>query len=129
VQEAKTLLRRGSTVFSCRAAAGGRRFSTTLLSAPAKLLRKAIRYLALELAPLGVRANCVAPSAVDTVALRSVFGANADAILAKQAAENPSGRNLRHDDYCSLIENLASPQAEMIQGEVIFVTGGGYLAA
>jgi NAD(P)-dependent dehydrogenase (short-subunit alcohol dehydrogenase family) len=51
------------------------------------------------------------------------FGANADAILAKQAAENPSGRNLGYDDYCSLIENLASPQAEMIQGQVIFVTG------
>jgi enoyl-[acyl-carrier protein] reductase III len=34
-----------------------------------------------------------------------------------------------HDDYCSLIEYLASPSAAMIQGQVVFVTGGEYLAA
>ena len=80
-------------------------------------------------APLGVRANCVAPSAVDTEALRQVYGEKTEEILAAAAAASPSGRNVTHDDYCSLIEYLASPSAAMIQGQVVFVTGGEYLAA
>jgi len=83
----------------------------------------------MELAPLGVRANCVAPSAVDTDALRQVYGPQTDEMLKKSALANPSGRNVEHDDYCSLIEFLASPAAQMIQGQVIFVNGGAYLAA
>jgi len=99
-------------------------------SARASRWRKAlIRYLARELAPFGVRANCVAPSAVDTEALRQVYGEHTEEILRAAAAASPSGRNVTHDDYCSLIEYLASPSAAMIQGQVVFVTGGEYLAA
>jgi enoyl-[acyl-carrier protein] reductase III len=50
--------------------------------------------------------------------------------MLRQAAEaNPSGRHVNHDESCSLIAILASPSAAMIQGQVIFVDGGGYLAA
>ena len=76
-----------------------------------------------------MRVNCVAPSAVDTEALRQVYGARTEEIMRQSAAANPSGRNVTDDDYCSLIEFLASPSAAMIQGQVVFVTGGSYLAA
>ena len=36
---------------------------------------------------------------------------------------------IEDDDYCSLVEYLASPSAAMIQGRVVFVTGGSYVAA
>jgi enoyl-[acyl-carrier protein] reductase III len=76
-----------------------------------------------------VRANCGAPSAVDTEALRQVYGERTGEIMRQSAEVNPSGRNLVDDDYCSLVEYLASPSAAMIQGQVVFVTGGSDLAA
>ncbi len=130
VQAARPLFQRGSTVFFLSS-----RGSRTPLpnyaavGAGKSLAESLIRYLALELAPLGVRANCVAPSAVDTEALRQVYGERTDEIMRQSAASNPSGRNVTDDDYCGLIEYLASPSAAMIQGQVVFVTGGSYLAA
>ena len=129
-QAAKGLFQRGSTVFFLSS-----RGSRTPLpnyaavGAGKSLAESLIRYLALELAPLGVRANCVAPSAVDTEALRQVYGERTDEMMRQAAAANPSGRNVTDDDYCSLVEYLASPGAAMIQGQVVFVTGGSYLAA
>ena len=130
VQAALPLFRPGSTVFFLSS-----RGSRTALpnyaavGAGKSLAESLVRYLALELAPLGVRANCVAPSAVDTEALRQVYGERTGEIMRQSAASNPSGRNVIDDDYCSLVEYLASPSAAMIQGQVVFVTGGSYLAA
>jgi NAD(P)-dependent dehydrogenase (short-subunit alcohol dehydrogenase family) len=130
VQAARPLLRRGSTVFFL--SSRGSRVAIpnyAAVGAGKSLAESLVRYLAMELAPLGVRINCVAPGAVDTEALRQVYGDKTDEILRQSAAANPSGRNVTDDDYCSLIEYLASPGAAMIQGQVVFVTGGSYLAA
>jgi enoyl-[acyl-carrier protein] reductase III len=62
------------------------------------LAESLIRYLALELAPLGVRTNCIASSAVDTNARRQVYGERTDEITRPSAASNPSGRNVTDDD-------------------------------
>ncbi|MBC7519825.1 MAG: SDR family oxidoreductase [Sandarakinorhabdus sp.] len=130
VQAARPLFRSGSTVFFL-SSRGSRTAipSYAAVGAGKSLAESLVRYLALELAPLGVRANCVAPGAVDTEALRQVYGDRTDEIMRQSAATNPSGRNVVDDDYCSLVEYLASPSAAMIQGQVIFVTGGSYLAA
>jgi len=130
VQAAKPLFRPGSTVFFLSSRGSRTPLPNYAAVGAGKALAEAlVRYLALELAPLGVRANCVAPSAVDTAALRQVYGERTDEIMRQSAATNPSGRNVADDDYCSLIEYLASPSAAMIQGQVVFVTGGSYLAA
>lgn len=130
VQAAKPLLKSGSTVFFLSSRGSRTPLPNYAAVGAAKSLAESlVRYLSLELAPLGVRANCVAPSAVDTEALRQVYGERTDEIMRQSAAANPSGRNVTDDDYCSLVEYLASPSAAMIQGQVIFVTGGGYLAA
>lgn len=130
VQAAKALFTRGSTVFFLSSRGGRTPLPNyAAVGAGKSLAESLIRYLALELAPLGVRANCVAPSAVDTEALRQVYGERTNEIMRQSAASNPSGRNVTDDDYCSLVEYLASPGAAMIQGQVIFVTGGSYLAA
>jgi enoyl-[acyl-carrier-protein] reductase (NADH) len=95
-----------------------------------KALAEALmRYLVPELAPLGVRINCVAPGTLDTEAVRNLFGERTDAFLADEAAGNPSGRNVAHDDYTGLVAVLASKDASMIQGQVIFVNGGQYIIA
>ena len=125
VQAALPLLRRGSTVFFLSSRGGRAVIKNYAAVGVGKALAECLmRYLAVELAPRGVRINTIAPSMVDTDALRSVFGAETDQLLAQNAATNPSGRGVRHEDYCSLIEYLASPAAEMIQGQVVFVNGG-----
>ena len=130
VQSALPLLRRGSSVFYLTSRGGRTAIKNYAAVGAAKALAEALaRYLVLELGPRGIRINCVAPSGVDTAALRSVYGDKTDEILRRNAAETPCGRAVTHDDYTALVEFLASPAAEMIQGQVIFVNGGQYLHA
>lgn len=88
-----------------------------------------MRYLAAELAPRGIRLNAVAPSIVDTQAVRTIFGEEADARMAKAAVNNPMGRNVEPADYTELIRYLASPAAAYVTGQVIFLNGGANLTA
>ena len=123
--DAESLFRAGSTVFFLTSRGGRMVLPNYAAVGVAKALAESlVRYLAVELAPRGVRVNAVGPAAVDTEALRQVFGDRTDTVLAEQAAANPSGRAVTHDDYTGLIEFLAGPEAAMIQGQVIFVNGG-----
>lgn len=86
-----------------------------------------VRYLAVELAPRGIRVNAVAPGALDTAAVRTLYGDRTEELLAAKARSIPAGRALRHEDYLGLVEFLASPAAEMITGQTIPVYGAGDL--
>lgn len=130
VQAGLPLMRRGSTVFFL-SSRGGRVVvpNYAAVGVGKALAESLVRYLAAELAPKGIRANCVAPGMVDTAALRTVFGERTDSLLAEAAKSNPSGRTVRDEDYTALVRYLASPAAEMIQGQVIFINGGHNLSA
>lgn len=92
---------------------------------PTKSLGEAlVRYLAVELAPLGVRANTVAAGPLDTPAFRTMFGDQAQARLDGAAAANPSGRGLGMEDVLGAVEWIASPAAAMVQGQTVMVDGG-----
>lgn len=86
-----------------------------------------VRYLAVELAPRGVRVNAVAPGMLDTAAVRTLYGDRTAAMLAAKAATIPAGRGLQHDDYLGLVAFLASPAAEMVTGQTVAVYGGADL--
>jgi NAD(P)-dependent dehydrogenase (short-subunit alcohol dehydrogenase family) len=74
--------------------------------------------------------NSVAPSIVGTDAVRQIFGEEETRTLMEHAkTSNPSGRAVAPADYCEMIRFLASPAAEFITGQVIFVNGGANLAA
>lgn len=130
VQAAKSLLVRGSTVFFL-SSRGGRIVvpNYAAIGAGKALAESLVRYLAVELAPRGVRINCVAPGMVPTEAVRTIFGDATDQLVEQSAKSNPSGRAIRDEDYTNLIRFLASPEAEYIQGQVIFVNGGANLSA
>lgn len=85
-----------------------------------------IRYMAKELAPKGIRANTVAAGPLDTEAIHTVLD-NPDKRLEAAAEANPSGRGLEFDDVTEAVAWLASPEAEMINGQLLFVDGGLYL--
>ncbi|HYA72804.1 MAG TPA: SDR family oxidoreductase [Roseiarcus sp.] len=129
VQAARPLLKRGSSIVFL-SSRGSRQIVPAYgaIGAGKALAEALVRYLAPELAPLGVRINCIAPGTLDTEAVRDLFGERTDAFLASEAAGNPSGRNITHDDYTGLVAFLAGPEASMIQGQVIFVNGGQYIA-
>src|SRR5581483_10330450 len=119
VQAALPLLTRGSSVVFL-SSRGSRQVvpNYAAIGAGKALAEALMRYLAPELAPLGVRINCIAPGTLDTEAVRNLFGPGTDAFLAQEAAGNPSGHNISHEDYTGLVAFLASKEAEMIQGQI-----------
>jgi 3-oxoacyl-[acyl-carrier protein] reductase len=82
-----------------------------------------IRALAIELAPHGITANCVAPGSVDTVRGASAGGpaGNLD------DASIPLRRKATVDDIAAMVRHLAGPEGAYITGQTIHVNGGRYL--
>jgi len=83
-----------------------------------------IRALAIELAPHGITANCVAPGSVDTVRGESAGGrpTNLD------DASIPLRRKATLEDIAGMVRHLAGPDGAYITGQTIHVNGGRYLA-
>ena len=77
------------------------------------------RSLAMELAPSGIRVNCVAPGVIDTDMVR-VLG---EETLRDLAAETPLGRLGTPEDVAAAISYLASDRASFVTGQVLAVDG------
>jgi enoyl-[acyl-carrier protein] reductase III len=130
VQAALPLLDHGSTIFFLTSRGGRIVVQNYAAVGVAKALAESlIRYLATELAPRGIRINAIAPAIVETDAVRAIFGEKASGLVKDAAGHNPSGRGVRDADYTALMRYLASPEAEFIQGQIIFVNGGANLSA
>lgn len=80
------------------------------------------RYLAVELAPLGIIANCISPGVVITGALE--FFKRRDDMVAHAAQHTPAGRLVTPQDVGDLAAWLCSEQAAMIVGQTIELDGG-----
>jgi NAD(P)-dependent dehydrogenase (short-subunit alcohol dehydrogenase family) len=87
------------------------------------------RSLSLELAPAGVRVNCVCPAGVDTPLMRSWAATlpEPEAVLAQQAEMHLLKRMATPDEIASAILFLASPSASFITGVALPVEGGATL--
>jgi enoyl-[acyl-carrier protein] reductase III len=80
------------------------------------------RYLGVELAPRGIRVNCVSGGLVRTGALEH-FEAR-DEMLDAAVRDTPAGRMVTPGDIARVVAFLASDAAEMIVGQTIVVDGG-----
>ena len=78
------------------------------------------RSLAMELAPSGIRVNCVAPGVIDTDMVK-VLG---EETLKDLAEQTPLGRLGAPEDVAAAIAFLASDDASFITGQVLGVDGG-----
>jgi NAD(P)-dependent dehydrogenase (short-subunit alcohol dehydrogenase family) len=87
------------------------------------------RSLSLELAPAGVRVNCVCPAGVDTPLMRAWAATLPDpqAVLTQQAEMHLLKRMATADEIASAILFLASPAASFITGVALPVEGGATL--
>ena len=91
----------------------------------------ATKVLALEFASKGIRANVVAPGAINTDMLQQAYAAIAEAegisideAAAKENASIPLGRPAEPGEIADAIAYLASPGASYITGIVLPVAGG-----
>jgi enoyl-[acyl-carrier protein] reductase III len=82
------------------------------------------RYLAVELAPLGIVVNAVSGGVVETEALKHFRIMKNDNILVAAADRTPAGRIVTPEDIANVVAYLCTPQAEMIRGQTIIVDGG-----
>jgi enoyl-[acyl-carrier protein] reductase III len=86
-----------------------------------------VRYLAVEGAADGIRANAVSAGVVDTDALRHF--PDREGMLNAAAERTPAGRIVTPDDVAASVCFLCSDDAWMIRGETLHVDGGYSLIA
>jgi enoyl-[acyl-carrier protein] reductase III len=89
-------------------------------------LESVMRYLAVELAPRGIRVNAVSAGVVDTEALDHF--PNKDEMLAT-AERTPAGRLVEPEDIAAAVSFLGSDDAAMVCGHTLVVDGGFSLPA
>jgi len=97
-----------------------------LVGASKAALEALVRYLAVELAPSGIRVNAVSAGVVETGALEHF--PKKDEML-EMGKRNPAGRIVSPEDIAGAVMFLCSPEAEMIRGQIIVVDGGWSLLA
>jgi enoyl-[acyl-carrier protein] reductase III len=85
-------------------------------------IEAATRYLAVELAPKGIIANCVSPGVVLTGALD--FFPSKEAMIAHAEKYTPAGRLVTPEDVGAVVAWLCSDAASMIVGQTIELDGG-----
>ncbi len=92
------------------------------VAAAKSVLESACKYLAVELAPLGITTNLINAGITDTNALKIFPGYNDMIDFAKK--RNPMGRMTTPEDVAKVIYLLSTDDADWINGTIIRVDGG-----
>jgi enoyl-[acyl-carrier protein] reductase III len=90
-------------------------------------LESLVRYLAVELAPRGIRVNAVSAGVVETGALEHF--PNREKMVREGLERTPAGRLAEPEDVAGAVAYLASADAEMVRGHTLVVDGGFSLLA
>ena len=90
-------------------------------------LESVVRYLAVELAPRGIRVNAVSAGVVETEALDHF--PNREQMLGAARERTPAGRMVEPEDVAGAVAYLCSPDADMVRGQTLIVDGGYSLLA
>ena len=90
-------------------------------------LESLVRYLAVELAPRGIRVNAVSGGVVETGALDHF--PNKEQMIAAARKRTPAGRMVLPSDIAGAVAFLCSPDADMVRGQTLIVDGGYSLLA
>jgi len=80
------------------------------------------RYLAIELAPMGIAVNGIAAGAVASEALK--LYTSDPGLLGSSYQTTPAGRMIQAEDVANLVAFLCSDEATMIRGQIIVIDGG-----
>lgn len=89
----------------------------------AKVALEAIsRQMAVELAPHGIKVNCIQAGVTDTPSLRMIPGS--ELLLENARKRNPQDRLTQPEDVANVVYLLTTPEASWITGTVIKADGG-----
>ncbi|WP_163652582.1 enoyl-[acyl-carrier-protein] reductase FabL [Listeria sp. PSOL-1] len=80
------------------------------------------RYLAVELAPMGINVNAVSGGLIETDALNHF--PNKEELLQDALSKTPAGQMVKSSDLADAVLFLVSDSAKMICGQTIVVDGG-----
>ena len=118
----------GSSIVAITSAGSTRVLPNYVLVGTSKAALEAlVRYLAVDLAPRGIRVNAVSAGLVETGALEHF--PNREELLAQFRERTPVGRLVEPADVAGAVCFLASPDAEMVAGATLVVDGGASLLA
>jgi enoyl-[acyl-carrier protein] reductase III len=98
-----------------------------LVGASKAALESVVRYLAVELAPRGIRVNAVSAGFVETEALD--YFPNREEMLRAARERTPAGRLVEPEHLAGAVAYLCSDDAEMVRGQTLIVDGGFSLLA
>ena len=90
-------------------------------------LEAVVRYLAVELAPRGIRVNAVSAGVVETGALDHF--PNREKMISESLERTPAGRLVEPRDVAEAVCFLCSEGADMVRGQTLVVDGGFSLLA
>ena len=122
-REAAPHLPRGSSIVAISSLGSVRVLDNyTVVGVSKAALEALVRYLAVELAPAGVRVNAVSAGLVETGALE--YFPNREEMLSFYKERTPAGRLVEPRDIAEAVCFLASPEAGMIRGQTLIVDGG-----
>jgi len=98
----------------------------TLVGVSKAALEALVRYLAVELAPRGIRVNAVSAGVVETGALEHFPQKEK---MLEMGKRNPVGRRVTPEDVAGCVTFLCSREAEMIRRQTLVIDGGWSLLA
>jgi enoyl-[acyl-carrier protein] reductase III len=120
-------MERGSSIVAISSLGATRVLENYILVGTSKAaLESVVRYLAVELAPRGIRVNAVSASVVETGALEHF--PNREEML-RSLDRTPAGRLVEPEDIAGAVAYLCSADAEMVRGHILVVDGGFSLLA
>ena len=121
-KEAARLMREGGAIINLTSLGSQRVLPYyTAVGVSKAALEALTRYLAVELAPLGIVVNAVAGGVVETGALDH-FPNREEMMSAGQ--QTPAGRMVTPEDIAGVVAFLCTEEASMIRGQVVVVDGG-----
>ncbi|WP_342506299.1 enoyl-[acyl-carrier-protein] reductase FabL [Sporosarcina sp. FSL K6-2383] len=122
-QEAAKLMDKGGKIIGVSSLGSIRYLENyTTVGVSKAAIESITRYLAVELAPLGIAVNTVSGGALDTEALKHF--PNREEMLEDARKNTPAGRMVEVEDMVKTAMFLISDGADMIRGQTIIVDGG-----
>src|SRR6476660_6234891 len=123
---AEPLMRTGGTLFTMTYYGSERVVKNYNIMGVAKAaLECAVRYIAAELGPKGIRVHAISPGPLATRAASGI--PEFDALLDKAKAKAPARSLVSIDDVGAAVAFLAHDAARLITGETLYIDGGYHI--
>src|SRR6478735_602758 len=123
---AEPLMRKGGTMFTMTYYGSQMVVKNYNIMGVAKAaLESAVRYLAAELGPKGIRVHAISPGPLATRAASGI--PEFDALLEKAKRKSPARELVAIDDVGAATAFLAHDAARLITGQVLYIDGGYHI--